>query len=137
MRRRACGKDGELRRTVNPFPSGLVGSNPTMLIFERCNVISPEDIVIVTWMIPIILAFIARVLWWIFYSQLDDKFISDSEKHQICMALIVVWPLTAIFFAIAIPTYLFFKLFELFSNKIEKYRQIRCKNSKKDITTHG
>jgi hypothetical protein len=92
---------------------------------------NPEDVVIVTWIIPIILAFIARVLWWIFYSQLDDKFISDSEEHQMCIAAIACWPLTVVFFAIATPVYLSIRLIELFFNKVENYRQIRCKNSKK------
>lgn len=88
-----------------------------------------EAVVSIVWMIPILLAFLARIVWWIFYSQLDDKFLSnENEGYFLC---ITVWPLATVVFLISTPVYVSILLLEWISNKIENYRKLRCsqKNS--------
>lgn len=91
---------------------------------------SIEEVVPIVWMIPILLALLARIIWWIFYSQLHDKFLSDeNEGYAIC---ITVWPLTVIVLTIGAPVIGCIFLVEWISNKIENYRKLRCNGKSKN-----
>lgn len=72
--------------------------------------------------IPIIVLFVARLIWWLFFSKEKDELLpvpssSTSVKYDLIMAGIVFWPVTLFFLSIVGVGYLVCYPFIWFRNK--------------------
>lgn len=57
----------------------------------------------VIYIIPIVIAILARLYWWVMISEQDDTFWPDTgnpyeTKNEFCLLAIIFWPLTLVIF---------------------------------------